>query len=81
MARKNKIMFETIRTEMARKFITIQEMADTLGCTRDTLSNKLSGKTMINLDEAIILNETYFPEIDIKELFKELRVDKETKSA
>lgn len=56
MAHKNKIMFETVRAEMARRFITIQEMADTLGCTRDTLSNKLSGKTMINLNEAIVLN-------------------------
>ncbi len=72
MAHKNNIIFETVRTEMARKFITIQQMADTLGCTRDTLSNKLSGKTMLNLDEAFTLNEVYFPEIDIRDLFKEL---------
>lgn len=72
LAHKNNIIFETVRTEMARKFITIQQMADTLGCTRDTLSNKLSGKTMLNLDEAFTLNEVYFPEIDIRDLFKEL---------
>ena len=72
MAHKNNIIFETVRMEMARKFITIQQMADTLGCTRDTLSNKLSGKTMLKLDEAITLNEVYFPETDIQELFKEL---------
>ena len=72
MAHENNIIFETVKMEMARKFITIQQMADTLCCTRDTLSNKLSGKTMLNLDEAITLNEVYFPETDIRELFKEL---------
>lgn len=72
MAYKNNIIFENVRVGMARNLVTIQQMADTLGCTRDTLSNKLSGKTMLNLDEAITLNEVYFPEFDLKDLFKEL---------
>lgn len=76
MAKKSNIIFETVRVEMARKLITIKEMAKELNCTRDTLSNKLSGRTMINLDEAIILNEKFFPEYDLKELFKELYENK-----
>lgn len=72
MARMNNIKFENLRAEMARKRITIAEMADYIGVTRDTLGSKLSGKRPINLDEALRIARKFFPEYDVYYLFKEL---------
>lgn len=44
MARLNNIAFQNLRAEMARNQITIKEMSDYLGISRDTLANKLSMK-------------------------------------
>lgn len=72
MARTSNIAFENLRAEMARKQLTIVEMADFIGITRDTLGSKLSRKRPINLDEALRIAREFFPEHDIYYLFKEL---------
>lgn len=72
MARTNNIKYSNLRAEMARKQITIIEMATYLGITRDTLGSKLAGKRTINLDEALRIARKFFPEKDVYYLFKEL---------
>lgn len=72
MARSNNIVFENLRAEMARKQLSILEISNFLGITRDTLGYKLSGKRPINLDEALRIAREFFPEHDIYYLFKEL---------
>lgn len=72
MARQNNIMFSNLRAEMARKQITIQEIAKAIGVGRDTASQKLSGKTPITLTEAFKIEELYFPDSDVRYLFAEL---------
>lgn len=72
MARVNNIAFENLRAEMARKQITISEMSDYIGVTRDTLGSKLARKRAINLDEALRIARKFFPEYDVYYLFKEL---------
>ena len=37
MARANSIAFENLRAEMARKQLSIAQIAETLGITRETL--------------------------------------------
>lgn len=78
MARTSNIVFENLRAEMARKQITISEMAQYLGVTRDTLGSKLSMKRAINLDEALRIARKYFPEHDVYYLFKELIPEQQT---
>lgn len=75
MARTNNIAYENLRVEMARKQLSITEIAAYLGITRDTLSYKLSGKRSINLDEALRIARKFFPEHDVYYLFKELDND------
>lgn len=65
-------MFSNLRAEMARKQITIQEIAKAIGVGRDTASQKLSGKTPITLTEAFKIEELYFPDSDVRYLFAEL---------
>ncbi len=72
MARQSNIMFSNLRAEMARKQITIQEIANTIGVGRDTASQKLSGKTPITLAEAFKVESEYFPDSDVRYLFAEL---------
>ena len=72
MARTNNIAFENLRAEMARKQLSITEMSNFLGMTRDTLGYKLSRKRPINLDEALCIAEKFFPEHDVYYLFHEL---------
>lgn len=76
MARENKIMFKNLRAEMARNGLNITIMAKELGMTRDTLSYKLAGKRAINLDEAMRIARTFFPEHDVYYLFQELSEEK-----
>lgn len=57
----SKIMFENLRAEMARKNITITEIAKTIGVNRDTLGKKFSGKSSLNLDEAFLIQKKFFP--------------------
>ena len=74
MARAN-VAFENLRAEMARNNVTIKDMADAAEITRDTMSNKLSRKTPINLNEAFLIVTKCFPGSDIWFLFKELADD------
>lgn len=80
MARTN-IAFENLRAEMARNNIAIKDMAEAAGVTRDTMSNKLSRKTPINLNEAFLIVTRCFPGSDIWVLFKELADDTQTSRA
>lgn len=68
----SKIMFENLRVEMARKNITITEIAKTIGVNRDTLGKKFSGKSSLNLDEAFLIQKRFFPDMEIQLLFQEL---------
>lgn len=72
MAKTNNIAFENLRAEMARRQLSITEIANYLGITRDTLGSKLSRKRAINLDEALRIAREFFPEKDVYYLFKEL---------
>lgn len=68
---RNCVMYESVRAEMARKDLTIMDIAKGIGMNRDTLSRKLSGRSCLNLDEAFNIQKTYFPDIPIRVLFKE----------
>lgn len=72
MGKINNIVFENLRAEMARKQLTIGEIANFLDINRGTLSYKLAGIHSINLDEALRIARKFFPEYDIYYLFKEL---------
>ncbi|SCJ08482.1 Uncharacterised protein [uncultured Clostridium sp.] len=76
---RSSIMFSELRAEMARKKITIKQLADEVGVTRDTMGGKLSGKRPLFLNEAFVINRTFFPDKEIIDLFKELYEGEEQK--
>ena len=65
------IAFRNLRAEMSRENINIVDIANTLGMNRDTLARKLSKKSPIYLDEAFLIQQKVFPNLDIKYLFSE----------
>ena len=72
MSYPNSIVFSNLRAEMARKGITIQNLANELEISRQTASHKFSGKAPLYLDEAIKINKRFFPETTVDYLFQEL---------
>lgn len=70
--RNPKIIFSNLRAEMAREQITIMRISELLGINRDTVSRKLSGKSPLYLNEALLINKEFFPNEKITYLFEEL---------
>ena len=62
--------FPNLRAEMARKKITVQDIANHLGIHRSTTSMKLSGKYEFTLSEALKIG-TLFPRIDWRKRFQQ----------
>lgn len=69
---RSSIMFSELRAEMARKKITIKQLADEVEVNRDTMGGKLSGKRPLYLHEAFVIQRAFFPNKDVITLFKEL---------
>lgn len=53
------IIFPNLRAEMARRNLSIQDVAKAIKTGRDTAGAKLSGKRPIHLDEAITITDTF----------------------
>ena len=62
-------MFPNLRAEMARKNVTVDMLASKLKRTKGTVSQKLNGKSPINLDEAEAIRDYLEPAMTIDELF------------
>ena len=71
---KSCIIYENIRVEMARRDLTIIDIANRIGMSRTTLSRKLSGKSPFLVDEAFAIQKACFPDVDVTALFKECSV-------
>ena len=67
--RKANIQYPNLRAELAREGIGVCELAEKIGINRDTLARKLSGRSALNLDEAINIQKALFPELTVEYLF------------
>lgn len=56
---------------MARKDLTILDIAKAIGMNRETLSRKLSGKSPLHIQEAFDIQKKCFPDMDVQTLFEE----------
>lgn len=66
-----KIAFENLRAEMGRKQLTISNIANSIGMSRETLGRKFSREAPLKLDEAFLIVNTFFPNEDVEYIFKE----------
>lgn len=62
-------MYENLKALMAAKGITIETLARFLGVHRDTVANKLNGESEFSYGQAELIQETLFPEYNIRYLF------------
>lgn len=63
-------MYNNLEAEITRKKIKKTLIAKEIGKTYNTLNLKISGKYPFTYDEALVIQETFFPECEIKSLFK-----------
>ena len=59
-----------LRVEMLKNKITIEELAEFLNIHRNSVSNKLNGNTSFTTEEAMAIQEKYFPDKELKYLFR-----------
>lgn len=59
-----------LKAEMAKRDITIEEIAKTLGIHRNSVANKLNGITPFTVEEAFKIQAVFFPDLELKYLFK-----------
>jgi len=62
--------YPILETEIKRKRIKKKAIAQTLGVDEVTLWHKTCGKRSFTVEQAIFIQETWFPEIPIKTLFQ-----------
>jgi len=65
-------MYKNVNAERARKGITLENLAEALGLTISTVSQKLNGKYPITLDEAKIIKSCLGVDMPLEELFEEV---------
>lgn len=63
-------MFPNLRAEMARRNITGYELADKIGVTNSTFSQKFNGKSLFDLDEAISIKKALGTDMPLEQLFE-----------
>lgn len=57
--------------EMAKRRISVNSLAETLEVHRNSVTNKLYGKSKFTVGEAIAIADSYFPDCDIRVLFRD----------
>ena len=69
-------MYNNLEAEIVRKRINKQDIAKEIGRTYNTLNLKIAGKYYFTYDEALAIQEKFFPEYDLKKLFKKFESKK-----
>ena len=68
--RGEKMPCRNLRAEMARKKVSIEDIAECLQIHRNSASNKVNGNTAFSIEESVKIQETFFPDLELKYLFK-----------
>lgn len=64
-----KLEYLILRGEMAKRKVTIENIATLLGIHRNSVANKLDGKSSFSIEQAVLIQKTYFPDLELKYLF------------
>lgn len=72
-------MLSNLEDVRKRKKVTLVDMADLLGVRYQTISDKIDGKSDFKFSEALIIQENFFPEYEIKYLFSKKNESEEEK--
>lgn len=70
MKRNGETHFPRLESELILRRIPKKELQSCIGCKAGTFTLKLNGGLRFSLDEAIQIQQTFFPDIPIEELFR-----------
>lgn len=62
-------MYKNLLAEMVRNNVSREQIAETIGRSYNQTRHKINGKHPLTYAEAKAIQETHFPDIDIKYLF------------
>ena len=65
-----KVIYPELEAQLAKRGYYKMELAKMLGIMPRTLTNKLSGISHFTVEEAILIQEKWFSDIPIDELFR-----------
>lgn len=66
----DKMIYTNLKAEMARYGVTIESIAKTLGIHRNSVANKIKGKSSFSIDEASTIQKEFFPKEKLQFLFE-----------
>lgn len=69
MRKDGSVYFPMLEAEMGRRGIQKEHFRQLLGIDYSSVSQKVNGHRKFLLEEAIKIQETYFPDISVNELF------------
>ena len=52
--------YKNLKVEMAREGVTVEAISKMLNMHRNSVSNKINGKSRFTVDEAKLVKETFF---------------------
>lgn len=65
-------MLLNLKAEMARKRLTVEDLVRVTGLSATTIRNKIAGRTVFTVPEAIKVQQELFPEMDLQYLFSQV---------
>lgn len=69
---KGGLMYSELRVLMLKNHISMLEMSRLIGVSRNTISDKLNGKTKFTIEEITKIRDTYFPTISLDIICKKV---------
>ena len=63
-------MYPNLRAELARKDLSIPQLAELTGIKTTTLYDKYNGRSAFSLDEAVLIRDSLCLEMSIDDLFR-----------
>lgn len=61
--------YSNLRGEMAKKKILMEDISELLKIHRNSVANKLNGKSAFTIEESMKVQEHFFPDLELKYLF------------
>jgi len=62
--------YPNLKGEMAKRNVSIEDISGLLNIHRNSVSNKLNKGSAFSIEEASAIQRKYFPNTELKELFK-----------
>lgn len=66
-------MYLILKGELAKRNISIKELSELLGLHRNTVALKINGNSEFTISEAFEIKDAFFPDIELRELFRKTK--------